>query len=45
MLFIRDVPVLIFTVFRFRLFEIQFLGFGFEISKPTVPVFLSGLHN
>jgi len=43
----RDVPVLIFTVFRFRLFENQFLGFGFgfEISKPTVSVLLSSLIN
>jgi len=50
----RDVPVLIFTVsviqkpvFRFRLFENQFLGFGFDISKPTVSVsvWLLGLIN
>jgi len=28
----RDVPVLIFTVFRFRLFKNQFLGFGFGFA-------------
>jgi len=29
---IRDVPVLIFTVFRFRLFKNRFLGFGFAFG-------------
>jgi len=29
----RDVPVLIYTVFRFRLFKNRFFGFGFGYSK------------